>query len=49
MQLWHAYLRAGGYVAVSEAVWLTEHRPEEIERFWLEAYPEIDTIAAKCA
>ena len=44
---WRDYLRPGGYLAVSEASWLTDTRPEEIEQFWNEAYPEIDTIANK--
>ncbi|MBD3275225.1 MAG: methyltransferase domain-containing protein [Candidatus Marinimicrobia bacterium] len=44
---WRKYLKAGGYIAVSEASWFTENRPEEIEKFWQEAYPEIDTIPKK--
>lgn len=47
IQEWRKYLKKGGYIAVSEASWFTEKRPEEIEQFWLEAYPEIDTIASK--
>ena len=35
------------WLAVSEASWLTDSRPSEIEDFWNEAYPEIDTIANK--
>ena len=44
---WLQYLRPNGYIAVSDAVWLTNQRPTEIEQFWLDAYPEIDTIGAK--
>ena len=39
-------VRPGGYVAVSEAVWLKPHPPPEVVEFWRE-YPEIDTVAAK--
>lgn len=46
---WHRFLKKGGYLAVSEASWFTEKRPVEIENFWKNAYPEIDTIAAKVA
>jgi len=44
---WRRFLKKGGYIAVSEASWFTEERPEEIEKFWLDAYPEINTISNK--
>jgi hypothetical protein len=40
-------LKPGGHVAVSEASWFTLERPEEIEAFWQDAYPGIDTISNK--
>jgi len=40
------FVRPGGYVAVSEAVWLKPHPPSEAVEFWLD-YPEIDTVAVK--
>ena len=46
---WRKFLKAGGYVAVSEASWFTEERPAEINEFWMDAYPEIDTISNKVA
>lgn len=46
---WLKFLKSGGYIAVSEASWFTEKRPAEIEQFWLDAYPEIDTVANKVA
>ena len=39
-------VRPGGYVAVSEVVWLKPDPPSEVVDFWRE-YPEIDTVAAK--
>lgn len=39
-------IRPGGYVAVSEPVWLKPNPPSEVVDFWQE-YPEIDTVAAK--
>ena len=44
---WRKFLVPGGFVAVSEASWFTEERPAEIEEFWMDAYPEIDTIPNK--
>lgn len=46
---WRKFLKTGGYIAVSEASWFTEERPDEIQDFWLDAYPEIDTISNKIA
>jgi hypothetical protein len=36
-------------LAVSEITWLTASRPEEIEDYWMEEYPEIDRASAKMA
>ncbi|WP_461630511.1 class I SAM-dependent methyltransferase [Labilibaculum euxinus] len=44
---WRKFLKKGGYVAVSEASWFTDERPAEIEEFWEDAYPGIDTIPNK--
>lgn len=46
---WHKFLKPGGFVAVSEASWFTEKRPEEINNFWVDAYAGIDTIPNKVA
>ena len=46
---WRKFLKTGGYVAVSEVSWFTEDRPAEINEFWMDAYPEIDTIPNKVA
>jgi ubiquinone/menaquinone biosynthesis C-methylase UbiE len=46
---WRKLLKTGGYIAVSEASWFTDERPAEIQNFWQNAYPEIDTIPNKVA
>lgn len=46
---WRQFLKIGGYIAVTEISWLTEERPAEIDKFWTESYPEIDTIPNKVA
>lgn len=40
------FLKPGGYVAVTEAVWLKSDPPEDVAKFW-EEYPEIDTVTEK--
>jgi len=44
---WRRFLKTGGYIAVTEASWFTDKRPDEIEKFWQDAYSEIDTIPNK--
>lgn len=46
---WRRFLKTSGYIAVTEATWFTEERPREITDFWMDAYPEIDTIPNKVA
>ena len=41
--------KKGGYLAVSECSWFTDERPAEINDFWMDAYPEIDTIPNQVA
>ncbi len=44
---WRQFLKKDGYIAVSEASWFTNERPAEIDTFWMDAYPGIDTIPNK--
>lgn len=44
---WRKYLKTGAYIAVTEASWFTENRPDEINEFWMQEYPGIDTIPNK--
>jgi len=41
---WRKYLKAGGYVAVTESAFFTDEPPAEVKEFWMEAYPDITTI-----
>ncbi|MDR2808304.1 MAG: class I SAM-dependent methyltransferase [Spirochaetaceae bacterium] len=41
---WKSFLKKGGFLAVTYESWFTEERPAEIEKFWLDAVPEMDTI-----
>lgn len=46
---WRKFLKSGGYLAVTDASWFTDSRPDEINDFWMNAYPEINTIPTKVA
>ena len=49
IKAWRRFLKPGGVLAVSELTWFTHERPDEIERHWMEAYPEVATASAKIA
>ena len=49
IRAWRRFLKPGGTLVVSEITWLTGSRPEALERYWLDAYPEIASAGAKLA
>ena len=49
VKAWRRFLRPGGILAVSELTWLTGTRPPELDQHWADAYPGVDTAAAKLA
>ena len=44
LNYWKGFLKKDGYIAVTYESWFTDERPDEIEKFWVDAVPEIDTI-----
>ena len=46
---WKDFLKKDGFVAVTYESWFAEKRPPEIEKFWLDAVPEMNTIAHNVA
>jgi ubiquinone/menaquinone biosynthesis C-methylase UbiE len=44
---WKRFLKTGGMIVVSEITWLTTDRPPELQEYWQNEYPEIDTVASK--
>lgn len=44
---WKKFLKDNGILVVSEISWFTETRPVELEKFWQNAYPQIDTVLNK--
>lgn len=47
LRMWKPFLKQGGCIAVSEISWLTPNRPDELNDYWKEAYPEISTVSEK--
>ena len=44
---WRRYLKVGGLLVVSEITWITASRPLELQKYWEDAYPEIDVASSK--
>ncbi len=49
LRRWRPLLRSGGFLAATEATWLTEDRPSEALAFWREAYPSMGTVESNSA
>ena len=44
---WKRFLKTGGLLIVSEITWITNDRPFEVQKHWVNEYPEIDTASSK--
>ena len=44
---WRRFLKPGGLLVVSEITWITDARPAQVQSYWDEAYPGIDTASSK--
>lgn len=42
---WKPLLKPGGILAVTEACWFTEERPEKAVAYWREGYPEMRSVS----
>ena len=42
---WHGFLKKGGFIAVTCPSWLTDERPNVVERFWNDAGSQLETIS----
>lgn len=42
---WKKYLRAGGYLVISEIAWLSNTPSESARNFWLKNYPAMLNVA----
>ncbi|MDR2632346.1 MAG: class I SAM-dependent methyltransferase [Treponema sp.] len=44
LNYWKGFLKKGGFLAVTYESWFTDERPAEIEKWWVDAVPEIGTV-----
>ena len=47
VKAWKPFLKTGGVLVVSEITWFTATRPSELQEYWQNEYPEIDTASSK--
>jgi ubiquinone/menaquinone biosynthesis C-methylase UbiE len=47
VEYFRRFLKPSGILAASEITWLTDERPEELQRHWDAEYPEIATVSDK--
>jgi SAM-dependent methyltransferase len=45
LELWRPLLKGNGAIGFTEVSWLRDDIPEEVDRFWKEAYPAIGPIS----
>lgn len=45
LSYWKEFLKKDGYLAITYESWFTDKRPTEIEKFWIDAVPEMGTIS----
>ncbi len=43
LEYWKQFLKPGGCLVISDAVWLTSDAPDEVKAFWAEGYPVMRT------
>lgn len=46
---WRGFLKESGLLVASEITWTRDERPAELQQYWEQAYPEIDTASVKIA
>jgi len=47
VKAWQKFLKTDGYLIVSEISWFSNTRPAELEKYWLEEYPQMNTVEHK--
>jgi len=46
LEQWKQYLKPGGCICITDAVWLKDYAPDEVRVFWAEGYPAMRTAEA---
>ncbi|MGH7864992.1 MAG: class I SAM-dependent methyltransferase, partial [Candidatus Binataceae bacterium] len=49
LSAWRRFLRAGGWIAVSELSWLVGDPPTEPRKFWARSYPRMQSVESNRA
>ncbi len=47
IRYWKNFLKPHGKMIISEITWTTNNRPQELQDFWVNVYPQIDTASNK--
>ena len=47
VEAWRRFLKPGGVLVASEITWITSSRPVDLQKYWEDVYPEIDTASSK--
>jgi len=47
LESWKRFIKKDGYLVVSDLVWLTDSPDDEVQQFWLDAYPEMATVPCR--
>ena len=47
LRTWRNFLKVGGFIGLSEIVWLRNDPPETLQQYWNHEYPEMGTVADK--
>jgi ubiquinone/menaquinone biosynthesis C-methylase UbiE len=44
---WKPFIKQDGHLVVSDLVWLTDSPDDEVQQFWLDAYPDMASVASR--
>jgi SAM-dependent methyltransferase len=44
LSYWNSFLKMDGYIAITSPSWVTDERPAEVEKFWVDGGSGLDTI-----
>ncbi|WP_017221531.1 MerR family transcriptional regulator [Moritella dasanensis] len=47
LESWKPFIKQDGYLVVSDLVWLTDSPDDEVQQFWLDAYPDMASVASR--
>ncbi len=48
LKSWKPFIKAEGYLVISDLVWFTDPPDDEVLEFWQQNYPQMETVARRC-